>query len=36
MEKLEGLSKNIELTEREKLASVFPQCFVEGKLDSRP
>ena len=33
MEKLEGLSKNIELTEREKLASVFPQCFVEGKLD---
>lgn len=33
MEKLDGLSKDIELTEREKLASVFPQCFVEGKLD---
>ena len=24
---------NLEQTEREKLASVFPQCFVEGKLD---
>ena len=33
MEKLSGLSKDIEQTEREKLASVFPQCFVEGKLD---
>lgn len=33
MEKLDGLSKDIEQTEREKLASVFPQCFVEGKLD---
>ncbi len=26
-------SKDIELTEKEKLKSVFPQCFVEGKLD---
>ena len=33
MEKLDGCSKDIEQTEREKLASVFPQCFVEGKLD---
>lgn len=33
MEKIDGLSKDIEQTEREKLASVFPQCFVEGKLD---
>lgn len=33
MEKLDGRSKDIEQTEREKLASVFPQCFVEGKLD---
>nr|WP_294509302.1 site-specific DNA-methyltransferase [uncultured Bilophila sp.] len=33
MEKLDGLSKDIEQTEREKLAWVFPQCFVEGKLD---
>ena len=31
--KISGLSKDIEQTEREKLASVFPQCFVEGKLD---
>ena len=33
MEKLSGLSTAIEQTAREKLASVFPQCFVEGKLD---
>lgn len=33
MEKLDGLSMNIEQAEREKLASTFPQCFVEGKLD---
>lgn len=33
MKKIDGLSKDIERTEREKLASVFPQCFVEGKLD---
>lgn len=33
MEKIDGLSKDIEQTERKKLASVFPQCFVEGKLD---
>lgn len=33
MKKIDGLSKDIEQTEREKLASVFPQCFVEGKLD---
>ena len=33
MEKLDGRSKDLEQTEREKLASVFPQCFVEGKLD---
>ena len=33
MEKIDGLSKDMEQSEREKLASVFPQCFVEGKLD---
>lgn len=33
MQKLDGRSKDIEQTERDKLASVFPQCFVEGKLD---
>jgi len=32
-EKLDGLSMDIELTEREKLRAVFPQCFSEGKLD---
>lgn len=33
MEKISGLSKNIELEEREKLKSIFPQCFSDGKLD---
>lgn len=33
MKKIDIFSKNIEQIEREKLASVFPQCFVEGKLD---
>lgn len=33
IEKISGLSKNIELEEREKLKSVFPQCFSDGKLD---
>lgn len=32
-ERLEGLSMDIERTEREKLRAVFPQCFTEGKLD---
>lgn len=31
--KLDGGSLNIEDMEMEKLRSVFPQCFVEGKLD---
>lgn len=33
MLKLDGLSMNVENKEREKLKSVFPQCFSEGKLD---
>ncbi|MCL1994905.1 MAG: hypothetical protein FWG63_01710 [Defluviitaleaceae bacterium] len=33
MNKFNGLSMDIEQTEREKLAAVFPQCFSEGKLD---
>jgi len=33
MEKLDGYSMNIENTEKEKLKAVFPECFVEGKLD---
>ena len=31
--KINGLSKDLEQTAREKLATVFPECFVEGKLD---
>ena len=33
MVKIDGLSMDMEQTEREKLAAVFPQCFVEGRLD---
>jgi adenine-specific DNA-methyltransferase len=32
-EKMDGLSMDIEQADREKLQSVFPQCFTEGKLD---
>lgn len=31
--KLDGLSKNLEKANMEKLKSVFPGCFAEGKLD---
>ncbi len=31
--KLDGLSMNLEKTNMEKLRSVFPECFAEGKLD---
>jgi adenine-specific DNA-methyltransferase len=33
MEKLNGMSMDIEKNERERLKSLFPQCFNEGKLD---
>lgn len=33
MDKLDGMSMDIEQTEKEKLKAVFPQCFAEGKLD---
>ena len=33
MEKLNGLSTDIEQIERDKLQALFPQCFSEGKLD---
>ena len=33
MERLDGMSMNIEQAEMEKLKAVFPQCFAEGKLD---
>ncbi len=33
LNKMDGMSMNIEQTEMEKLKSVFPQCFTEGKLD---
>ena len=32
-EKIDGMSMNIEQAEMEKMKSVFPQCFAEGKLD---
>lgn len=31
--KLDGASLDMEQVERERLKAVFPQCFVEGKLD---
>ena len=31
-EKIDGLSMDIEAAERDKLRSLFPQCFVDGKL----
>jgi adenine-specific DNA-methyltransferase len=34
-EKMDGLSMDIAAAEQEKLRMVFPQCFVEGKLDER-
>ena len=33
LNKIDGMSMNIEQTEMEKLKAVFPQCFAEGKLD---
>ena len=33
IEKVSGLSLDIEQVEKDKLKSLFPQCFVEGKLD---
>lgn len=33
MEKMDGLSMNIEKEARERLQSVFPECFSEGQLD---
>lgn len=30
---MSGLSMDIEQTERDKLQSLFPSCFSEGKLD---
>jgi len=34
-DKLDGLSMDIAAAEQDKLRAVFPQCFVEGKLDER-
>lgn len=34
-DKLDGLSMDIATAEQDKLRAVFPQCFVEGKLDER-
>ena len=32
-DKLDGLSMDLENANTEKLKAVFPECFVEGKLD---
>ncbi|OQB12470.1 MAG: putative methyltransferase [Firmicutes bacterium ADurb.Bin193] len=32
-DKMDGYSMDIELDAREKLRAIFPECFVEGKLD---
>ena len=32
-ETIDGMSMNIEHINMEKLKSVFPECFAEGKLD---
>ena len=32
-DKLDGMSMDLEQTEKEKLKTIFPQCFAEGKLD---
>ena len=33
MDKLDGVSMDIEAANMEKLKSVFPECFAEGELD---
>lgn len=33
IEKVSGLSMDIEQVEKDKLKSLFPQCFIDGKLD---
>ena len=30
---MDGLSMDIAAAEQDKLRAIFPQCFVEGKLD---
>lgn len=33
METMDGMSMNLEQANMDKLRSVFPECFAEGKLD---
>lgn len=33
MDRMDGLSMNIEKEAQERLQSVFPECFSEGTLD---
>ena len=33
IDKLDGLSMDIEAENKNKLKSVFPECFIEGRLD---
>ena len=34
--KTDGMSMDIEQAEHDKLQSLFPQCFKDGKLDIEP
>lgn len=33
MEKIDGLTMNLESANKDKLRAVFPECFIEGRLD---
>ena len=33
VDKLDGLTMDIEAANRDKLRAVFPECFAEGRLD---
>ena len=34
-DKMDGLSLDIETVEQDKLRTIFPQCFTDGRLDER-
>ena len=36
MDRMDGLSMNLEQANLEKLRSVFPECVSEGKLETIP
>lgn len=33
MNKLDGLTLGLEAVNKDKLRTVFPECFIEGRLD---